>query len=170
MWSSFWGGVAKGSGTNNSYSAQGFEDGRAVAQRNLDERVGNTSQDHFKNFGSAASRIGVYEYEGRSPPSSPRSGGSRNDSADYSGQSEPYREQQEREKYSFGGNVASLGMHATEAVLDARSGNWAGAAANSARVAGDVAEIVPEVVDAYVEARTDAVQGGYSQYSDIGFQ
>ncbi|HSX03388.1 MAG TPA: hypothetical protein VLG76_01520 [Rhabdochlamydiaceae bacterium] len=70
----------------------------------------------------------------------------------------------------FGEHVLDFAGHVSSGVVNARSGNWAGAAVDSMHVGGDAAELGQDVFNGMVESRADAVSGGYAQYSDIGFQ
>jgi len=67
-------------------------------------------------------------------------------------------------------SLSDLAKDVTEAAAAARSGNWLYAAAKSLEVAQDAIDIGKDVAEALVESRTDAVQGGYSEYSDLWCQ
>ncbi len=67
-------------------------------------------------------------------------------------------------------NVLDLAKDVAGAVVAARDKNWVEAAAKSLDVAQDVLDISKDVGEALVESRADAVEGGYAQNSDLGFQ
>lgn len=71
---------------------------------------------------------------------------------------------------SYPGNPADLALHATGAVIAAQSGHFGVAAIESLQVAKEVVDVTKGVGEALVDSRTDAVQGGYANHSDVGFQ
>lgn len=67
-------------------------------------------------------------------------------------------------------NPVDLAKDVAQAIADAKSGDWVSAAEDSLEVAKDIIDISRDIGEAFVESRTEAVQGDYAENSDIGFQ
>ena len=72
--------------------------------------------------------------------------------------------------FPFSSNPVDLVIDVTNAMSDARSGNWGSAMIDSLDVAQDVIDISKEVGEAFIESRIDAVENDYAENSDVGFQ
>lgn len=67
-------------------------------------------------------------------------------------------------------NALDLARDIVSASESAASKDWTSAAYYSTEVARDVIDVGRATGEDFVESRTEAVKGGYSEYSDIGFQ
>jgi hypothetical protein len=67
-------------------------------------------------------------------------------------------------------DISDIAEHIINIGNDIATGDLVSGAVDSLQIAQDIVDVVPEVVDAFVDSRTDAVAGGYADGSDIGFQ
>ena len=75
-----------------------------------------------------------------------------------------------RERRFFSATPLDLAQDITQAIADARSGNWAAAAADSLDVAQDIIDVAQKIEEELIQSRKEAIQNGFSENSDIGFQ
>ena len=73
-------------------------------------------------------------------------------------------------KESQSRTIVDTGKSAAEAIGYAKDRNWPGAAIKSYEVGQDLTSGAQATGEAFIQSRTDAVNGGYSQNSDVGFQ
>jgi hypothetical protein len=67
-------------------------------------------------------------------------------------------------------SAVDLARDVYSATESASARDWPSAAYYSTEVARDLIDVGRATGEDFVESRTEAVQGGYSEYSDIGFQ